>query len=106
MKASTLIPLCLAPLALATCIKDNCARAVIGIHNGPSQASSASSACSSFLKQSAAPGSTQSVPSYASACTGAIQYSSACTCWGLAIAIVTTTSKVCDKYSKVLEVVG
>lgn len=46
--------------------------------------------CSSFLVHKAA----QSVPAYASACSGTVRYSSACSCWGIALTALSPTSSV------------
>ena len=62
------------------CAADNCARAVTGTATLPNRpdATSRAADCSVFVQNTAGP-----VPTYASACSGAVRYSSACSCFGI-----------------------
>jgi hypothetical protein len=67
-----------------TCNANNCARAVTGTRPGKTPAvTSRQSDCASFMHNSVNPTATAGLPSYASACTSAGAYSSACACWGI-----------------------
>ncbi|KAH6713314.1 hypothetical protein BKA61DRAFT_736335 [Leptodontidium sp. MPI-SDFR-AT-0119] len=61
---------------IATCARDNCLRAVIATR---AKAAAASTDCSSYFKGTIS----HAVPTYASACSGAARYSSACSCIGV-----------------------
>ena len=68
-----------------TCNANNCARAVTGTRIGKMPAATSRMAdCSSFMHTTINPAATTGIPSYASACTSASAYSSACACWGIA----------------------
>ncbi|EXJ70285.1 uncharacterized protein A1O5_06353 [Cladophialophora psammophila CBS 110553] len=60
------------------CAADNCARAVTGTAAQPPLATRQAD-CSAFFR----PVPTPTVPAYASACSGATRYSSACSCLGI-----------------------
>ena len=67
-----------------TCNANNCARAVTGTRPGKTPAvTSRQSDCASFVRSTVDPAVTTGLPSYASACTSAGAYSSACACWGI-----------------------
>ncbi|KAJ2973054.1 hypothetical protein NQ176_g6815 [Zarea fungicola] len=100
-------------LAANGCNADNCARAVTGTRRGDAFVTSAKADCSSFMTKTvtgtavstvtntititAEPNSPTitvvkrdlTVPAYASACSGASRYSSACSCWGITANTVT-----------------
>ncbi|KAG4419652.1 hypothetical protein IFR04_007249 [Cadophora malorum] len=99
------------------CNRDNCLRAVQGTAKGPAQVEIAKTDCSSFLEvTTTVPSSTatvtetatvtlqavlpkrdnpaKTVPAYASACSGAARYSSACSCWGITAGTKTISSGV------------
>ncbi|KAF7505531.1 hypothetical protein GJ744_000693 [Endocarpon pusillum] len=95
----------------AGCNGDNCARAVTGTAKGSTRVVVAQSDCSSFLEttvtkyastttvvQTAAitplPVPSKPIPSYATACSGSVRYSSACSCWGIAAGTKTISSEV------------
>ncbi|EON70097.1 hypothetical protein W97_09363 [Coniosporium apollinis CBS 100218] len=76
------------------CSADNCARAVTGTRRGDVAQSSARADCSSFFARTVTvtAGNTETitqtptptaVPTYATACSGAARYSSACSCFGV-----------------------
>lgn len=79
----------------AKCKADNCARAVTGTAKGTAHTVMAKRDCSSFMTQTVTVYTTatakakrdvesiKALPTYASACSGAVRYSSACSCWGL-----------------------
>ncbi|KAJ3476303.1 hypothetical protein NLG97_g9170 [Lecanicillium saksenae] len=97
------------------CNSDNCARAVTGTRRGDAFENTARADCSKFMTKTVtgsavtvtstititvapnAPGVTAvkrdlpAVPSYASACSGASRYSSACSCWGITANTITVT---------------
>jgi hypothetical protein len=83
------------------CRADNCARAVTGTRRGPNFPATARSDCASFLAVTVTAGSehvsadvaapTKSIPKYASACSGAARYTSACSCYGIKPSTVTIT---------------
>ncbi|KAK3937759.1 phospholipase A2 [Diplogelasinospora grovesii] len=106
-----LVPL-LAGLAYAKCAADNCARAVTGTRRGDEFQTTAKSACSSFMQDTVTvpvttvtvtattavaaaaesqPTTSKTVPSFASACSGAARYASACSCWGITSTTVTVS---------------
>jgi hypothetical protein len=66
----------LARTAVSTCAADDCARAVTGTAAAPA-ITQRQSDCASFQ---ATP--SPAVPTYASACSGSVRYSSACSCLG------------------------
>ncbi|KAL7926366.1 hypothetical protein ACQKWADRAFT_280108 [Trichoderma austrokoningii] len=101
-----------------SCNADNCARAVTGTREGLLPISSRKADCSSFMRATVTPQATTTtititvhpgitskpkndvdypattvyptaVPTYASSCVGAQQYSSACSCWGITANTVT-----------------
>ncbi|KAL2066863.1 hypothetical protein VTL71DRAFT_1287 [Oculimacula yallundae] len=102
------------------CNSDNCVRAVQGTSKGPAQVAIAKADCGKFFEQtSIVPSSTatvtqtatvtkapawanvgqrdvpaKTVPAYASACSGAVRYSAACSCWGITATTTTITSGV------------
>ncbi|KAK0104844.1 hypothetical protein ONS95_005110 [Cadophora gregata] len=105
------------------CNRDNCLRAVQGTAKGPAQVQIARTDCSSFLQvTTTVPSRTatvthtatvtapavlpkrnnaaKTVPTYASACSGAARYSSACSCWGITAGTKTITSGVTTKTVK------
>lgn len=69
-----------------SCAADNCARAVTGTRKGTAGLVTATSDCRSFVAQTVA--SLQVVPTYATACSGTVRYSSACSCLGITSASV------------------
>ncbi|KAK3386483.1 hypothetical protein B0H63DRAFT_467850 [Podospora didyma] len=95
----------------AGCAADNCARAVTGTRRGAAAQASAKADCNSFMAKTitapaititsivtatVAPAASAPVkrdslatPAYASACSGASRYSSACSCWGITGTTVT-----------------
>ncbi|EPE25686.1 hypothetical protein GLAREA_01598 [Glarea lozoyensis ATCC 20868] len=97
------VTLSLAGIAIATsCNADNCARAVTGTAKGAAQVASAKADCAAFLATTVTPSATTvfitttitpaptviakraaTVPVYASACSGTVRYSSACSCFGV-----------------------
>ena len=91
-----LVPLAMASGALSnvlgravqsTCAADDCARAVTGTSAAATPAiTQRQSDCASFQATASA-----AVPTYASACSGSVRYSSACSCFGYT-ATETTTS--------------
>jgi hypothetical protein len=112
----------LASLEKRGCARDNCLRAVEGTRSGSAAVAAASGDCSSFLLSTvtlpgqsstyvstltttvtvpnevikrSATGSTKAIPNYASACSGAARYSSACSCFGITGSVVTVTQVVC-----------
>jgi hypothetical protein len=117
----TFIGLTVASLNLRDdCHADNCLRAVAATRFGPGQVSTASSDCSLFLKTTVTPPATTvyitttttlppssfntvnqkrqtaraTIPSYASQCTDAAEYSSACSCFGVTPATTTAPTPV------------
>lgn len=94
-----------AGVAIATgCNEDNCLRALIGTRRGPEWPKTASTDCVKYLQATVTPspvtiittttvtpGPTAPlakraggpIPDYASACSGAVRYSSACSCLGV-----------------------
>ncbi|KAJ9667101.1 hypothetical protein H2201_002620 [Coniosporium apollinis] len=84
------------------CSADNCARAVTGTRRGDPARSSARADCSSFFARTVTVtvGNTETitqtptptaVPTYATACSGAARYSSACSCFGVTASTSTVT---------------
>lgn len=77
------------------CNANNCARAVTGTRTGKlPDVTSRKADCSSFLETTIGPSTTivpSQVPTYASACSGAGSYSSACSCWGVTPKIIDLT---------------
>lgn len=91
------------------CNQDNCLRAVAGTQRGPDHPATASADCSSYLQTTVTPPPVTvyttttvtlaptpkgkrlvpAIPSYASACSGAVRYSSACSCLGIMPATIT-----------------
>ncbi|OAL40155.1 hypothetical protein AYO20_00575 [Fonsecaea nubica] len=69
------------------CGADNCARAVTGTAGQPPLATRQAD-CSAFFS----PAPTPTVPTYASACSGASRYSSACSCLGITAPTYTCVS--------------
>ncbi|KIW78127.1 hypothetical protein Z517_07960 [Fonsecaea pedrosoi CBS 271.37] len=69
------------------CAADNCARAVTGTAGQPPLATRQAD-CSAFFS----PAPTPTVPAYASACSGASRYSSACSCLGITAPTYTCVS--------------
>ncbi|KIY01493.1 uncharacterized protein Z520_03045 [Fonsecaea multimorphosa CBS 102226] len=69
------------------CAADNCARAVTGSAGQPALATRHAD-CSAFFS----PVPTPTVPTYASACSGAARYSSACSCLGITAPTYTCVS--------------
>ncbi|KAK6543520.1 hypothetical protein TWF694_000266 [Orbilia ellipsospora] len=69
------------------CPADNCARAVTGTRSGKvPDVTSRMADCSSFMRTTVQPSTTivpTQVPAYASACSGTVRYSTACSCWGI-----------------------
>ncbi|KAH8781884.1 hypothetical protein BGZ57DRAFT_853064 [Hyaloscypha finlandica] len=74
------------------CNADNCARAVTGTRNGPATVYSHQADCKSFMQVTKykhhPPTSPTAVPTYATACSGGVRYSSACSCWGFPVVTV------------------
>lgn len=90
----------------ANCKADNCARAVTGTAKGTAHTVMAKRDCSSFMTHTVTVYATatakakrdgesiKAIPSYASACSGAVRYSSACSCWGVTASISTISITV------------
>ncbi|KAG9239185.1 hypothetical protein BJ875DRAFT_539007 [Amylocarpus encephaloides] len=103
----------------AACNQDNCFRAVAGTRRGPDQTKTASADCSAFLQTTITPPAVTTtttvtvtaapalakrvpgtIPAYASPCSGAVRYSSACSCFGILPTTITApTPTVTSTYT-------
>jgi len=84
----------------AACNADNCLVALTGKHPGQTQtAADRTGDCSSFFLATVSGSSTiipTNIPAYASPCSGAVRYSSACSCAGVTGSTTTVTPTTCN----------